>query len=385
MKNKFNEQCITEGQAALIFNSRIFWRRFTTWVRVYIISRYLGVGTAEESFGRLYLESNAIGNMIELNFGLESSRRYSQLINQFTIILRDLISAQLEGNAEAVQENVNRLYQNADERASYLASINPYFNQTEWKHLLEQYLYYTIEEANSFVSGNYSRDIEFFDRLTDLSNRMGDVFAQGLYDYVTGFPGTAPFQPQDTRKCFTYDQVNAIYEIMMLWFELVTWTRFYMLSRYLGIGNREEVYARFKQVPVNYANGIKEIFGEQNAEKSLQLMNTYIELIDAFITAQIDGNVDEINRVTQLLYQNADERAELLASMNPFWDQSDWKARLYNINSSTIAESSSFLTKSYAINLDIFNTLLDLADSNGYYLAQGIYDFLEQQGNLSES
>lgn len=100
-KNKFNENCITYNQANLIFNSRIFWRRFTTWVRVYIISRYRGIGTAEESFSRLYLEATDFGDMLRIIFGRNASNRYTQLQQGFTVGLRELISAQLAGNAEA--------------------------------------------------------------------------------------------------------------------------------------------------------------------------------------------------------------------------------------------------------------------------------------------
>ncbi len=67
------------------FNARIFWRRFTTWIRAYIISRYAGIGTAEDSFGRLYIEATDFGEMIRIIFGRNLSNRYAQLMQRVTI------------------------------------------------------------------------------------------------------------------------------------------------------------------------------------------------------------------------------------------------------------------------------------------------------------
>jgi hypothetical protein len=182
---KFNEQCITYGQMNMIFNSRIFWRRFTAWIRVYIISRYVGIGTVEEAFGRLYIETSGVGNILQIIFERENSNQMSRLLNQLIFALRDLIAAQLQGDGEAMDQNVNRLYKGAADIAAFLASINPYVSETEWRSMLETYIQYTIQEANSFITGNYSQDIELFRRLTELTNKMGDLLAQAVYDFIT--------------------------------------------------------------------------------------------------------------------------------------------------------------------------------------------------------
>lgn len=178
VKKAFNDQCITYSHMNMISNSRLFWRRYTTWIRVYIISRYVGIGTEEESFRRVYFETSDIGDILQIVFDRESANTISQILNQFTFALRDLITAQLQGNSVAMNQNVTRLYQVGANLASFLNSVNPYINETEWRNMMETYIQYTIEEANSFISGNYSRDIEAYRELTDLTNRMGDYLAQ---------------------------------------------------------------------------------------------------------------------------------------------------------------------------------------------------------------
>lgn len=381
MKRDFNPQCITYSQMNLIFNVRIAWRRLTTWTRAYIISRYVGIGTAEELFGRLYLEVQNFSDMIQVIFGREISRRNAGYLIQNTIILRDLITAHLEGNEEAVQQNIDRFYKNIDETAIFLASINPYWNEDEWRDMLETYLQYTIEQANAFSEGEYKKEIEISDRHTDLINRMGDIFAQGLYDYLTSGQQTADnLPPQDNQQCLTYEQMSQIYKIRMFWFELNTWVRNFMLSKYREMGDVNEVFNRLQQVPIDYVNTLEQIFGENPAIDELQLeLNAFIDLIDNLITAQMAGNSDDISRITQLLYQNANERAASVSKLNPFWNESEWRTRLHNNLRSTLEETTTFLTGDYARNMDIFSTLLDNAENTSGYFAQGLINYINSQ------
>ena len=375
-KKDINRQCITYNQMNMLSNSRLFWRRFTTWIRVYIISRYLGIGTGEDSFRRLYSETSGIGSFLQVIFDRDISNNISQLLNQFTFSLRDLVDAQLQGNSQAVNQNVTRINQVASNFASYLASVNPFINETDWRNMLNTYIQYTIEEANSFITGDYSHDIEAYKNLTDLTNRMGDSLAQSLVDYINaGYSLT----PQGNLQCITFDQMNLIYTIRMYWYELFTWTRYYMLSRYRGIGNADVVKERLYEVPVEYMSALQQFFGV-NLENYLQIINSYIDLIDNLITAQQTGNIGEINRITQLLYQNADQQASAITALNPsFWNVSEWRTELYNALRYTIEESTTFLTGDYSANLDVFRSLLDLAESTSSFFSRGLFSYLMNQ------
>jgi hypothetical protein len=125
---------------------------------------------------------------------------------------------------------------------------------------------------------------------------------------------------------------------------------------------------------------LKKYFGDSPGVNQLQLeLNAYIGLIDSLITAQKAGNTEEIDRITKELYQNADDIAASLASINPNWDKNEWRTRLYNNLRSTIEESAMFLTEDYARNLDIFSTLMDQAESSSDYFAQGLLNLINPQ------
>ncbi len=364
----------------MIFNARLFWRRFSLWIRIYLIDRYFGVGTAEEAFGRLYQEANDFGDMLRIVFGRRNANDYAQLVNQYTYELRDLVSAQLAGNTEEMNRHVNNLTKNVEDRAKFLASINPFLNEDEWRNLLKVYLQHTIEVANAFSSRNFEEGARIYDQITELTSTMGEAFAEGLYDYVASGCQCTDGQSQADRECFTKEQVNNIYNIRMFWFELAYWTRAYMLSRHFNVGNEDVVLARLKQVPDKYIAGLISIFGSEYISRDTNLLNRHIELINALITALSEGNTDEANTVVQELYKNADERAAFLASINPYWSQDQWRAILYTNIRSTIDEFNTFLTDNYAQNLHIFSTILDQAEYASDYYEQGAFNFLLHQG-----
>ncbi|HVI41449.1 MAG TPA: hypothetical protein VM577_12415, partial [Anaerovoracaceae bacterium] len=271
------------------------------------------------------------------------------------------------------------LYKNIEDRAVFLASINPYSNQDEWRNLLKTFLQYIINQANAFASGNFTVGIQTYDQLTELTNKMGESFARDLYEYITSGCQCTGSQMKEGQRCFTYEQMNNIYNIRMFLYELAYWTRAYMLSRSKGIGNASDVLARLKEVPDKYIAGLGAIFEMNYIAGDVKLLDRYIELIDALITAQLEGNTDEVNNVVQNLYKNVDERAALLASINPYWTQNEWRAILSENIRSTIGELNTFLTEDYARNLDIFSTILDQAEYASDYYEQGLLNYLYRQ------
>src|SRR5690554_3701642 len=98
----FNEQCITFSQMNLITNSRQIWRTITAWSRAYLISRYLGVGTKEALFAKLYDEFSHYGEMMGLIFGAEFAENFTWLLNEYSIAVREPVSAPQEGKREEV-------------------------------------------------------------------------------------------------------------------------------------------------------------------------------------------------------------------------------------------------------------------------------------------
>jgi hypothetical protein len=337
-------------------------------------NRYYSLGAVDVLFDRLYLESLDIGRLLQLNFGRARSETYSQYLSQFVIYLRDLISAQIEGNTEGINQNVQNLYDNINTRAAFLAAMNPYWSEAEYKTLLGTYVQGLIELANAYSSGNLNEVITIYDNLTEQTNNLGDAFAEGIYNYITSgssIPASGP--------CITYEQMRRIQNIRMFWFDLMVWLRTYMIDKLLKLGNEDAVYNRIKKVIADYTNELKSIFGEKLGEDLAQYLYEYLELVDNYLNAQMAGNIDEINRIIPLLYQNAASRAALQASVNPLLSEEEWRNRLSNLQvRGIIDETTAILSGDIARSLDIFIDLLNQAESMSDYFAKTLFNYFIQ-------
>jgi hypothetical protein len=162
----------------------------------------------------------------------------------------------------------------------------------------------------------------------------------------------------------------------MFWFELATWTRYYLISRYRGIGNEDIILARLNKVVEEFGIMLRRIFGDQITEEFLNLIYTHIELITSLVTAEIEHNTEVADEATRLLYQNAEQSASFLASINPFWNEAILRDRLYSYIRSTIEESVTFLTGEYDKNIDIFARILTHAENTGNEFAMGLFNYI---------
>lgn len=184
-ENKFNEPMITYGQMNLLFAIRNLWRDIATWSRAYMVSRMNNLKIAEEVFKRLYKIPQEFGNIMQYFIGYDNSVKFVQLLSQQIVLFRTLLDALIAGDANAVNQVVQQLYRLADERAAFMALINPFWNEIVMKNLIYTFYQYTFDEMTSFLSGNYAKDIEIYDRLLHHSDTMGDYFTQGLFNYIT--------------------------------------------------------------------------------------------------------------------------------------------------------------------------------------------------------
>ncbi len=176
-------------------------------------------------------------------------------------------------------------------------------------------------------------------------------------------------------------QINFIFRARLLWRDLASWLRSYKVSLYGGVGNTDELSQRLLRLPIEYGSIFRVFFGDQNTEQFMYLLTQYIAILQSLFIAQINNDVDAINNLTQQAYQNINSTAALLASINPYWSQSEWVTLLNSFTSMQIDEATTFLTKDYTRNIDIFDRILALTNIIGDYFSEGLtnYFILSQQ------
>jgi hypothetical protein len=184
VKNRMQENLVTYGQMNLIFQSRTLWRDLVTWSRIYLDSRIAGIGTLEDVYNRIYRIPTDFGNIIRLIFGNQAAEVIIQQLSYNVILYRQLVEAMLTGNNESANAITQELYKNADERAKYLASINPFWDETQWRNLIYTFYNFSFQEIVSILT-NDPKNVDLFDRYLQFTDTIGDYFAQGLFNYIT--------------------------------------------------------------------------------------------------------------------------------------------------------------------------------------------------------
>jgi hypothetical protein len=172
------------GEMNLIFRARMLWRDLATWVRNYLISIIAGVGDQEAVGQRLYRLPIEYGNVLRVFFGDQATEQYITMLSQYIVDLQLLYDAQISNDIDAINQQTQRLYANADARAAFFASINPFWSESVWQSLFYSFTSMLIEESTSLLLRDYVRDINVFDRAISLTSVMGDYFSEGLINYL---------------------------------------------------------------------------------------------------------------------------------------------------------------------------------------------------------
>ena len=188
---EINVPCITLEQMADIYTIRMFWFELVVWIRTYMLSRYAGTGDPEMIFARLMQVPETFVNTMKKFFPEIDVESYLQLFNTYLELIASFVTAMLENNVEELNLVTRSLYENADERAAAVSAIHPFWQEEPWRNLLYANLRNTIEESNTFLTGDYERNIDIFTRLLDIAETSSTFLAQGIFDYITQNQQTA--------------------------------------------------------------------------------------------------------------------------------------------------------------------------------------------------
>jgi LysM repeat protein len=115
----------------------------------------------------------------------------------------------------------------------------------------------------------------------------------------------------------------------LLWEQHVEWTRMAVMGMVHELPESDLITQRLLRNPEDFANAIVTFYGEEAAHAFEQLFTAHITIAAELVQAAMAGNNEAATDADQRWHENADQIAELLASMNPYWSVDDWSAMLY--------------------------------------------------------
>jgi hypothetical protein len=133
---------------------------------------------------------------------------------------------------------------------------------------------------------------------------------------------------------------------------------------------------------MQYDDLLKTVFDAELVDELTAVVYEQVDLINALITSQMVGDIEEANKVVHLLYQNIDKRADVNARMNPYINRDSWKNILHNYMDATISEIVSYLAGDYERNIAIFQRLIDQTELVNKEFSEAMVEYLLQNNKV---
>lgn len=166
---------------------RKLWEDHITWTRMVIVG-YLAVPDAtlpdlQASVDRLLQNQADIGNAIKPFYGDAAGDQLTELLRQHILIAAEILEDAKAGNTTAMNDAITRWYANADEIAAFLNSANPEFwPLDEMTDMMHMHLDLTLQEATTYLTGNYAGSVAAYDQVHLQALEMADMLSTGIIE-----------------------------------------------------------------------------------------------------------------------------------------------------------------------------------------------------------
>lgn len=178
--------------------------------------------------------------------------------------------------------------------------------------------------------------------------------------------------PQSVSKCISEAQQMLSDQIRLLWEQHVYWTRLFILSAAFGLPDMELVANRLLRNPKDFEAALKPYYGESAAAQFAELLTSHLKIAAELVNAAKAGDNAAAADAEKRWYANADEIADFLGSINPYWSAQEWQKMLYDHLAMTKTEAVDILSAKYADSIDVLENIerqaLVMADA----MTQGI-------------
>lgn len=168
-------------------------------------------------------------------------------------------------------------------------------------------------------------------------------------------------------------QMNLMFKAGMAWRDLATWIRAYIISTFTGLNDQDAIRQRLNRIPMEFGNILRLFFGDQVSNAYTSLFSSYVTSLESLIDAQKNDDDAAVNGFMEQIHDNIHQRSAMLSEINPFWQESEWRALFFRFLLLTIDESNAFLSGDYVKSTEIFDTLLSHAAIMGDYFSNGLY------------
>lgn len=354
---------LTYEQANIINKFRILMSQWTYLFRFYIIEECITcLGNPQDTINeirKLPLKGNEIIKNID---GIEGD--FTPITEAYITGVKNLIDGMLSKDQKKADESIRQLYEIADQNAKYLAQLSPYWDEEKWRDLFYTLNRDLVAQVIAVQTGDYNKSLDVFESSMEKALERADYYAEGIIHLL----------PEDQQQIpITY--FNMIKDFRKIRTEWTYLTRLYIDAKIVGLGDEAYVTQKFYELLLRMENKFELILGAEIANEIVNLLSIYTIRIGELINAILSGDEAAIEVQANELHQYKDNLAVYLGSINPYWDEAEWKELFDTSVELIIKESYEFYRKDYIAATKTFEELLYSSLAIGDYFALGLYQY----------
>lgn len=176
----FTAQAMENSTCDLKMAERRLWIDHVLWTRSFIVSDLASLEDKGPVLERLLKNQDDIGNSIKPYYGEEAGNKLATLLREHITLAGQVVDAAKSGNKDDLAKYNKLWYENADQIADFLSSINPNYSNKVLKDMLHTHLQLLTDQVVARLNSNWNADIEAFDKGEDHMIMFADVLSNGI-------------------------------------------------------------------------------------------------------------------------------------------------------------------------------------------------------------
>lgn len=175
-----NEKYLTYDQLNIMITVQKLWIRFAMWIRTYLRALIYDTRNLNLNTNMINSLPSEVYNLFSIFFGTEIAENMKNLFFQFFQVMMQVAEAMKYGDQISTDARIIKWYQVADEISSYLARINVYWDENQWKYLIYEYIKLKTGEINAIIQGDDEAERELYDLVENVNFLMSNYMARGM-------------------------------------------------------------------------------------------------------------------------------------------------------------------------------------------------------------
>ncbi|MDD4842908.1 MAG: acetylglutamate kinase [Anaerotignum sp.] len=150
------------------------------------------------------------------------------------------------------------------------------------------------------------------------------------------------------------------------------WTRSFIISTALNLGDLDYVTNRLLRNPADFADVLRPLYGNEIALRFENLFTDHLLIAANLVNAAKAGDTKMVDEERKKWYANADDISRFLSEINPYWSKRNWQTMLYEHLQMTEKEAVQILTEQYEESIAEYDSIEKQALKMGDDMAYGI-------------